>query len=359
MLKRLGFQRVENGWPLYSRVPRYLFLKSNKFRCSLRNLHCCGTSQGSLSSEVTNKTTDLCYFLRNLASIEPPKETNCLLWTLLEQKKKLVDPLDRSRLHPFVVPLAVDEHSDKIVGFLRWPTPPSDMPLPVVEAQLSTKTLVLLSNSAKAYVQRYLVTLEAEEGLSRNHMIHEMQELYKPGSFSNSGLTLEQFLIRDIGPFPDMYEKLTYKHLQREKTQSALITCEKAAVSFPGWGRSRYFHSCVLQKLNRMQEARDAARAALQLPLWTLNYDVFQVGYVAGFQSPESSFPQIYRKLANDKRYKDIENGKPKEQVALDRAAFLLDVTFLENNSYQDIKDSLAQLYEEAHLPDVARFVAL
>ncbi|GJQ11764.1 hypothetical protein GpartN1_g3555.t1 [Galdieria partita] len=358
MLNRLGFQ-PGRGWSLYPRVFHGLhFLKRNKLRCSVRNLQCAGASQGSLSWEVTKKATDLCYFLRNLASVEPPKETSCLLWTLLEQKKKLMDPLDRSRLHPFLIPLAIDEDTDRIVGFLRWPTPPSDMPLPIVEAQLSTKTLVLLSNSAKAYIQRYLTTLEAEEGLPSLHNMQYMEHLYTPGSFSKSGLSLQQFLIRDIGPFPDVYEQLTHQHLEKGRTQSALITCEKAAVSFPGWGRSRYFHSRVLRKLNRMQEARDAARAALQLPLWTLNDDPFQVGFVAGFQSPETSFPQIYRKLANDKRQKDIENGKPKEQVALDRAAFLLDVTFLENNSYQDIKELLAQLYEEAKLPDIARFVA-
>jgi hypothetical protein len=367
MLHRLGFQQGGGRGCLWLRQSQVSHFKTSRFRCIWRNLRCCTASRQSFSSEeVQRKTEDVCYFLRNLASIEPPKETNCLVWSLVDQKKKLLDPLDRSQLHPFLVPLAVDEDSDDIICFLRWPTPPSDMPLPVVKASCSSKTLVLLSNSAKAYVQRYLATLEAQQlGVSssnhnnNNHIIHYLKDLYTPGSFSKSGLTLEQFLIRDIGPFPDVYEHLATKHLELEKPQSALITCEKAAVSFPGWGRSRYFHSCVLQKLNRLQEARDVARAALQLPLWTLNYDVFQVGSVAGFHTPETSFPQIYRKLAEDKRQKDIENGKPKEQVALDRAAFLLDVAFLEDASYQDMKSLLAQLYEEANLPDIARFVAL
>eukprot|EP00871_Galdieria_phlegrea_P003883 jgi/Galph1/4496/GphlegSOOS_G3167.1 len=312
-----------------------------------------------LRSDVENTAADVCHFLKNLASINPPKVTKDLLKTLVKQNKTLVNPLDRSNLHPFLIPLALDEESGKLVCFLRWPTPPVNMPIPIVETYTGSKSLMLLSNDAKSYIKRYIATKEANEGNITNLDLELSEEIYEQGSFHKSGLSLDQFIIKDIGPFPDVYENLANMHLSKGNVQSALITCEKAAVSFPGWGRSRFFHALVLRRLGRIQEARDAARAALQLPLWTLKYDPVEVAHVAGFQEPEVSFQQIYRRLAEDKREKDIENGKPKEQVALDRAAYLLDLAIIENISYNDIKEKLADLYLQAQLPDIAQLVSL
>ena len=51
--------------------------------------------------------------------------------------------------------------------------------------------------------------------------------------------------------------------------EAALITCERNQRCFEQWGRPFAFHARLLRSLDRSEEARDVARHALSLPLWT------------------------------------------------------------------------------------------
>ena len=53
--------------------------------------------------------------------------------------------------------------------------------------------------------------------------------------------------------------------------QAALIACERSSQLLGAWGHPQGFHARMLHSLGREEEARDVARAALSLPLWTLS----------------------------------------------------------------------------------------
>lgn len=161
------------------------------------------------------------------------------------------------------------------------------------------------------------------------------------------------------GPFPDIYEDLVRFHRAKGDEQSALITCERAATTFPGWGRAHAFHAGVLKEMNREMEARDAARFSLQMPLWTLGgRDVVEdMRKLAGYVE-EDSLPKIFKRLYEDKREQEIADGKQPQQVALDRAAYLLDLCVAERREdWEAAKMGLTELYEEANMDDFATFV--
>jgi hypothetical protein len=67
---------------------------------------------------------------------------------------------------------------------------------------------------------------------------------------------------------------------------AGLITCERCEGCFGAWGRPLAFHSRKLSSLSRDEEARDKARSALELPLWTLGDDLDHVLSSAGTDRP-------------------------------------------------------------------------
>lgn len=273
----------------------------------------------------------------------------------------------RKDLHPFLIPLCVDEANNTPVGLLRWPTPPADFDLPVVRAtrRYDGFQLELLARSAKDYIARTMATADASGNSEWFEQIMELGDLeadaiYKKGDVDASGFGLEKFLVLRIGPFPDVYEGLAEFHAARGDSQSALITMERACQAFPGWARSHCYHARLLSRLNRPLEARDAARFSLQMPLWTMNDNVQEIAELAGYQDP-SSLPKIYRGLAEDERKGEIHEGKKPEQVALDRAAFLLDSvvarSISESSTWRSVREELALRYKEARMPEIARLV--
>eukprot|EP00177_Eucheuma_denticulatum_P006685 GFKZ01012157.1.p1 GENE.GFKZ01012157.1~~GFKZ01012157.1.p1 ORF type:complete len:236 (-),score=47.75 GFKZ01012157.1:645-1277(-) len=196
--------------------------------------------------------------------------------------------------------------------------------------------------------------------------VEEMKEIreatslklgYRDGEVNESGLGLERYLIMKTGPFPDIYEGLTRFHMAKGDQQSALVTCERAAGVFVGWGKMHVFHAEVLEEMGRDGEARDAARVALQMPLWTLGKGgVDRMREMAGYKEKES-LERIYRRLYEDEREAEIKEGKPKEQVALDRAAFLLDLCVVEGSGWESVRMQVAELYEQGGMADFATFV--
>merc|ERR1711871_814221 len=83
-------------------------------------------------------------------------------------------------------------------------------------------------------------------------------------------LVLDRYILTNIGPFPDCYERLAENFLEMKDTISALVTCERAVSLFYGWGPPVTFHANMLVTVGRETEAKDAARAALGMPLWTV-----------------------------------------------------------------------------------------
>lgn len=233
------------------------------------------------------------------------------------------------------------------------------MPLPVVKTSSHEPYLTLLATSAAGYVTRALASADFSGRTEEAHGIRKCggdRLSYRDGEVDESGMGLEHYLLLKTGPFPDIYESLARFHLAKGDVQSALVTCERAAGIFPGWGRAHVFHAQVLQELGRKMESRDAARFALQMPLWTLGGEVREVGRMAGYEEDES-LRRIYRRLYEDERKEDLKEGKAPEQVALDRAAFLLDLCVVEGGKWEAVRERLAELYQQGGMEEFATFV--
>lgn len=302
-------------------------------------------------------------YLTDFAKTRVPKFLDGLLHILNSaDDERLVQPSDRGGVHPFLVPLTRNDNTGRVTGLLRWPTAPADMEMPVVRSITNELAVELLSPSARSHVHRAVASADCGGRTEAAQVIIGCTEdnvNYTQGDVEKSGLGFERYTTMHIGAFPDIYQGLANFHAAKQDISSALITCERANTLFPGWGSPHVFHANKLKEFGRDKEARDAARFALQLPLWTLGGRgrLLRTAKLAGYQD-EDSLKRIYERLYEDKREKEIADGKQPEQVALDRAAYLLDYTVASGQEdWGNVTEPLAALYEEASMGDIATFV--
>ncbi|GAB0497852.1 hypothetical protein MMPV_009189 [Pyropia vietnamensis] len=329
-------------------------------------------------------------------------------------------PPDAARaynIHPLVIPLGVCASNSggggEIIGLLRWPTPTPGAPLPVVTTGstggAAAAQLVHLATSPAQYVHRAAAAADdaGNAGLCRaliaataDSTAHGFPPaaVYTEGSVAALGMGIERYCLLKIGPFMDLYRGLAAFHAAKADNSSALVTCERAAGAFVGWGAMHVFHSGVLTGMGRPLEARDAARAALQLPLWTLGPEhmstavaaagavgagqgfgvgakaaavtaaggdgggpVAAVAVAAGYTGVDS-LRRIYERMAGDERLEEVAEGKEVGQVALDRAAYAMDAEAIRaelgtGDGWNSVREELAALYEVGRLEGVAAFL--
>lgn len=337
-------------------------------------------------------------------------------------------PPDAARaynIHPLVIPLGVRAAGGpggggEVVGLLRWPTPTPGVPLPVVTTGsaggAAAAQLVHVATSAAQYVHRAAaVADDAGDVRAATALIAATSDsaahgfppeaVYTLGAVAALGMGIERYCLLKVGPFMDLYRGLAAFHAAKADDSSALVTCERAAGAFVGWGAMHVYHSGVLTGMGRALEARDAARAALQLPLWTLGpaplstavavagagagagvgagtgFDVgakgaaaaaattagggrgpiADVAVAAGYTGVDS-LRRIYERMAGDERLEEIAEGKEVGQVALDRAAYAMDAAAIRaelgtGEGWNAVREELAALYEVGRLEGVAAFL--
>ncbi len=301
-------------------------------------------------------------YLKDVARVKTPMCLQALLLALVRGGEVGAAPNERSNLHPFLIPLSKNEATGATTGLLRWPTAPETMDLPIARTIPGSLSLSLVAPSAISHVSRVHATADYA---GNNTYAAELRALapaaeLTAGAAERSGMPLERYIVLHVGYFPDVYRDLAEFHLAKDDVPSALVTCERANTLFPGWASPHVYHARLLQRLGRAMEARDSARFALQMPLWTMGGAgvVQDMGRLAGYQDDES-LRKIYQRLFEDKREKDIAEGKAPEQVALDRAAYYLDwATARGVTQWDDVDlEVLAELYDQAKLPDIATFV--
>lgn len=360
-------------------------------------------------------------YLKNTAGVVSPPPRLALLLNVLACRapdEELLAPTQRGHLLPFLVPLSRNTRTGRVTALLRWPTPPDEMPLPIVRtnpvpndgAQGGAAVngddrrrrhrrgqrqrqhygrglgVELAANSVDQFLHRDVATRDARgDDIDGRHAaddaeadaiarVRPPQSIYRTGAVHEFGHGLERYLALHAGAFPDVYERLAEHHLAKGDSESALVAMERASSLFKGWARSHCYRAVLLQRLGRVQEARDAARLALQLPLWTIgpHDSLASVAALAGYREPDS-LARIYRRLADDERREEVaQGGKSAEQVALDRAAFTLDAVIAEadcgsngndedgdeeEEDWETVRERLATLYEEARMPQLAYFV--
>lgn len=300
-------------------------------------------------------------YLRDVAHVKQPPCLKGVLHVLEQSGEHPVAPRQRGGLHPFLVPLTRTQ-SGETTGFLRWPTAPDTMEMPIVRTVPNSLALNLVAPSATALVARAHASADYAGRVDEAEAIRTLSpeaELVA-GEVMRSEMPLERFLVLRVGKFPDVFEGLAEFHLAKGDESSALVTCERANTLFPGWASPHVFHTLVLKRLGRECEMRDAARFTLQMPLWTMGgtAQVREMGRLAGY-ADDSSLEKIYQRLFEDKREKEVQEGKAPQQVALDRAAYFLDwMVARGERSWEDVDlEKLAELYDEANLGDVATFV--
>ncbi|KAJ4825391.1 hypothetical protein Tsubulata_024078 [Turnera subulata] len=298
-------------------------------------------------------------FIEDVAATQPPKHLHCLLKMLQTRGETILSPGSRQGIIPLVIPLSQNS-SGSATALLRWPTAPAGMEMPVVEVR--KHGVWLLANNVDQYIHRMLVEEDASSlSESTFELLNASSEvgnkLYRKGDFAESQIpNLDSYLLKKVGLFPDILERKVMRHFEQGDHVSAMVTGEFYIRKdlFPGFGRPFAFYAELLQKVGRNSEAKDAARIALKSPWWTLGCEYKEVASIALWDDEQIEF--ILEKVSEEGKQEDFKKGKAPAQIAMDEAAFLLDLASVEG-TWDGALDRIAECYREAGLNDIARFI--
>ncbi|XP_068343973.1 protein IN CHLOROPLAST ATPASE BIOGENESIS, chloroplastic-like [Pyrus communis] len=304
-------------------------------------------------------THDHVSFIKEVASTQPPQHLSQLLRMLKTRGESIVSPGAKEGLIPLAIPLARNS-SGAVTALLRWPTAPAGMDMPVVEVR--KHGVWLLAKNVDQFIHRILAEEDAKNSEERNEELFQAsadvgEKLYTKGDFAKSQISkLDFYLLRKVGLFPDVLERKVKWHFEEGDYVSALVTGEfyTKKEHFPGFARPYVFNAEVLLKVGRTAEAKDAARGALKSPWWTLGCSYQEVADIAQWEDEQIEY--IKEKVTEEGRQADIKKGKAPAQVALDEAAFLLDLASIDG-TWDDYVEQVADRYKEAGLQDIAGFV--
>ncbi|KAK9231231.1 hypothetical protein WN943_021463 [Citrus x changshan-huyou] len=318
------------------------------------------TASGSRSvCSSSSSFPDHISFIKDVAATQPPQHLSRLLKLLKARGESIISPGAKQGLIPLAIPLAKSS-SDAVTALLRWPTAPPGMEMPVVEVW--KHGVRLLAKNVDQFIHRILVEEDAKNLLESSGMLFHVaaeagEKLYKKGNFAKSQISdIDVYLLRKVGLFPDVLERKVMQHFAKGDHVSALVTGEfyTKKEHFPGFARPFVFNAEILLKVGRNLEAKDAARGALKLPWWTLGCKYQEVADIAQWEDDQIDY--IKEKVTAEGKQEDLSKGKTHSQVALDEAAFLLDLASVEG-TWDDSAERIAECYEQAGLHDITAFV--
>ncbi|XP_019182423.1 PREDICTED: uncharacterized protein LOC109177510 [Ipomoea nil] len=297
-------------------------------------------------------------FIKDVAATQPPEHLNGLLNMLQMKGEQIISPGTKQGLIPLAIPLS-KKSSGTVTALLRWPTAPPGMEMPVVEVR--KYGVWLLAKNVDQYIHRILVEEDASSPEKSDALFHASagagEKLYKKGDFAASQVSsLDIYLLKKVGLFPDVIEQKIKQHFDKGDDISALVTGEfyTRKEHFPGFGRPFVFNAEVLLRVGRNVEAKDAARGALKSPWWTLGCEYQKVANMAQWEDEQIEF--VKEKVTQEGRQEDLKKGKDPAQIALDEAAFLLDLASIDGK-WDDYLERIAECYKDAGLHDIASFV--
>lgn len=307
----------------------------------------------------SSSSSDHASFIKDVAATQPPEHLPHLLKMLQVRGETIISPGAKQGLIPLVIPLTKN-YSGSVKALLRWPTAPPGMDMPVVEVR--KYGVWLLSKNVDQYIHRILVEEDAKNSQeSVNELFHAAadagENVYKKGDFAASKVSnLDVYLLKKVGLFPDMIERRVMNHFEKGDHVSAMVTGEfyTNKEHFPGFGRPYVFNAEILLKVGRKNEAKNAARGALKSPWWTLGCKYKEVAAIAQWDDEQIEY--IEDKVSEEGWQEDLKKGKEPAQIALDKAAFLLDLASVEGK-WGDSLERIAECYNEAGLHDIAKFV--
>ncbi|XP_057990151.1 protein IN CHLOROPLAST ATPASE BIOGENESIS, chloroplastic isoform X4 [Hevea brasiliensis] len=297
-------------------------------------------------------------FIKDVAATQPHEHLHYLLKILQTRGETIISPGSRQGLIPLVIPLS-ENLSGSLTALLRWPTATPGMEMPVVEVR--KHGVWLLAKNVDQYIHRTLVEEDANNICGSNGELYDAsseagKKLYRKGDFAESQVaSLDSYILKKVGLFPDVLERKVMHHFEQGDYVSAMVTGEFYTKKdlFPGFGRPFVFYAEILQKVRHTSEAKDAARVALKSPWWTLGC-AYQVASIAQWEDEQIEY--IKEKVTEEGRQEDLKKGKAPAQIALDEAAFLLDLASIEG-TWAEVRERIAECYKEAGFNDIARFI--
>mmetsp|Transcript_22782 Transcript_22782/g.22011 ORF Transcript_22782/g.22011 Transcript_22782/m.22011 type:complete len:370 (+) Transcript_22782:93-1202(+) len=315
-------------------------------------------------------------YMKDVAKVEPPARFQTLLQLLDISEETVVSPSVKAGLNPFLIPLSRDKYGSMLC-YMRWPTQKDGMDLQLVRTTEVGVYLVAMGTDQYchrlAVEQDFMSLPTAPQAVA---LLNAVSQMYTSGDyipFLKSGkfpsltkedlnLILDRFLLTKVGAFPDCYERLAKNFVETNNEVSALVTCERAVSIFYGWGHPVSFHAKVLSRMGgREKEARDAARASLGQPAWTVGkdaQDLEELAVLAGFTGT-AILGEMHAFRARDARLDDIGEGMSPIQVILDQAAHLMDAVALGHieGGWAAVQEELASKYQEGGYPEMAEMI--
>ncbi|KAL9229775.1 hypothetical protein vseg_005207 [Gypsophila vaccaria] len=309
---------------------------------------------------LSTSFSDHILFIKDVAGTSCPEHLPNLLNILQKRGDVIISPGDKQGLFPLSIPLSRNA-SGVTVSLLRWPTAPPGMDMPVVEAH--KYGVSPMAKTVDQYIHRILVEEDVSGPKCGNKELFHASgiagtKLYEEGTFKKSEMpNLDTYLLRKVGLFPDIVERKINQYLEQGNHISALVTGEfyTKKQNFPGFGRPAAFNAKTLLKVGRNLEAKAAARGALKSPWWTLGYRYQKVAEVAQWKDEQIYY--IKKKLSEEGKQEDLNKGKDLAQIALDEAAYWLDLASVEG-TWDDFLNRIVECYKDAGLNEMARFIS-
>mmetsp|Transcript_57785 Transcript_57785/g.172474 ORF Transcript_57785/g.172474 Transcript_57785/m.172474 type:complete len:213 (+) Transcript_57785:757-1395(+) len=180
---------------------------------------------------------------------------------------------------------------------------------------------------------------------------------------------LEKYTLLRVGPFPDLYESMAKQHSAKGDEQSSLIAAEASNGKFTGFGSTFAFYARLLSSFpQREEEAKDAARMCLRLPIPSVGLDeedFAEVARLAGVAEEGDStaeavekMREMYEKIRDHEKEDEKTQGQmTPEQAAIDEANYLLDTTAFTGGNWEDIRSKLGDIYQEGGKDEMAQYV--
>ena len=295
-----------------------------------------------------------------------------------------------TNLHPYLVPLARSQSTGNIICAYRplalGGESTSTSPWPIVETKLGAPGMQLLALNSEHLMRRIVCALDADSesdndtyidlyntDLGQGLLHDDLDTPYERGSVETLGYGVDKYVLLRVGPFPDIYASLSQGHLARGDEQSALIAAEAANTKLSGFGSQYRLYSRLLDTLgtSRTEEARDAARMCLRLPLATIGMDVAdfeEVARLGQMVDPEvSNTADVALAKISDMctLMRQVEEKDPQkaekspEQVVAEEADQMISDTILQQEDWGSVRPKLGQLFRSAGHDELAAFVEL
>jgi len=299
-------------------------------------------------------------YMRDAAQTEAPRALSEALRVLEARGYALLAPSARKGVHPLVMPMGRRPGDGSVIGLMIADERGGETPVVGVAAGAH---LTLLAKNASEYVHFAIVDEEARTNEKSNAVAVAAgafgASLHDHGAFKASGKPFDVYVTTRVGKFPSCMEGLVRRHLERGDEQSALITCDLYKSTFGDWGAPHVFMSDLYTRLGRAEEARDAARQALQTPWATIGSRdaINRMIALAGWTGKSVQEIKDVLESRRGPSAAAFDGPKSDKQLAREESESLLDRVAVGELESSVVNQRLAECYMNAGKPALAKFI--